>query len=652
MSLATAFRRICVAAFLPLVAALALSAAALPATIHAEDLRAPVTLDGASSASDNNRFDNLTVHGMPLEEPGTAYVQVVNNTPEAEFSRIDVYLFLEDTEIAMAEHVVRDLEFRSATPFIEVASGSYLVVVTEAGNLDNPYASSSIDAVHGRAVQLVVTRALEAAPQGLLRIDDEGTVLVNENAWMWPLLADTGFYLNFLHSAADLPDLDVRVRMGSEAHGWENVGFGAFTGYVTLPSRIPAGQEAWIALHDALTGDELAAFRFDDYLASLAGGAGTLMPSGFYGGTGSPDNPLDPATFGVLVVREDGTPFFVSPHAEPAAYYGHVQFIHNAPDPDVEVIDLFIDGRLVTEVNEDGTITFRDATPYLPLETSADDPEATREITIEVVDFGHGIPLGVRTRTLTVGAGERHVVVFVGADPGDYDLLVYENARFGDVAEGQLAASFLHGSPDLPPVDLRKNGEVLFERAYYKEFRGPLDIDTGARTIEVWLSGETEEPMFARFESVDFEGRDAETVTLLLSGFTEVTIEPEMIEPDFALMAVFEDGTRLLYEARGVSTEPGTEPTSFAVAAAYPNPFTYGTSLTFALPEDATVRVDLYDVLGRRVLSTEANVVPAGAGHTLRLDGSTLSAGAYLWRLTAESNGQTYTESGRVTVVR
>ena len=42
-------------------------------------------------------------------------------------------------------------------------------------------------------------------------------------------------------------------------------------------------------------------------------------------------------------------------------------------------------------------------------------------------------------------------------------------------------------------------------------------------------------------------------------------------------------------------------PEAFALAAAYPNPFATHTTLRYALPEAAHVRIAVYDALGRRV---------------------------------------------------
>ena len=89
-----------------------------------------------------------------------------------------------------------------------------------------------------------------------------------------------------------------------------------------------------------------------------------------------------------------------------------------------------------------------------------------------------------------------------------------------------------------------------------------------------------------------------------------------------------------------------------ALAGVYPNPLQSATTVRFDLGAEARVSVEVYDVLGRRVLQTAPESVAAGAARELTLDASALPSGAYFYRLTAEAASDTLVESGRLTVVR
>jgi hypothetical protein len=92
-------------------------------------------------------------------------------------------------------------------------------------------------------------------------------------------------------------------------------------------------------------------------------------------------------------------------------------------------------------------------------------------------------------------------------------------------------------------------------------------------------------------------------------------------------------------------------PSTFALHGNYPNPFVGRTTVAFDLPEDATVHLEVYDLLGRRVVST-AQRLSAGARRTVSLDGHRLTTGAYFYRLRAEMASGSVTKTGRMTLVK
>ncbi len=89
-----------------------------------------------------------------------------------------------------------------------------------------------------------------------------------------------------------------------------------------------------------------------------------------------------------------------------------------------------------------------------------------------------------------------------------------------------------------------------------------------------------------------------------------------------------------------------------ALAAGRPNPFAARTVIDFSLPSSGEVRVDVYDVAGRRVRTLLRSERGAGT-HQVAWDGrddagSRMAAGVYLYRLEAEG----VSETRRVTLLR
>jgi hypothetical protein len=66
----------------------------------------------------------------------------------------------------------------------------------------------------------------------------------------------------------------------------------------------------------------------------------------------------------------------------------------------------------------------------------------------------------------------------------------------------------------------------------------------------------------------------------------------------------------------------------------YPNPFNPSTQITYQIPERSTVRLRVFDVLGKEV-ATLVNTEQAGGYHSVQFDAEGLRSGVYFYTLTA-----------------
>jgi hypothetical protein len=83
-----------------------------------------------------------------------------------------------------------------------------------------------------------------------------------------------------------------------------------------------------------------------------------------------------------------------------------------------------------------------------------------------------------------------------------------------------------------------------------------------------------------------------------------------------------------------------TLPTVFALRQNFPNPSNPGTTIRYELPVASTVRLSLFDILGREVSVLVTERREAGI-HEIRFDASGLSSGIYFYRLQAGDFVQT-----------
>ncbi len=104
----------------------------------------------------------------------------------------------------------------------------------------------------------------------------------------------------------------------------------------------------------------------------------------------------------------------------------------------------------------------------------------------------------------------------------------------------------------------------------------------------------------------------------------------------------------LVLSPRGTdATEAGADAAGLRVLAPRPNPARGLSEVTVELGTPQRVRADLFDALGRRVLSVYDGAAPAGA-LALRLDVAGLAPGVYVLRV----SGDAATATRTVTVTR
>ncbi len=94
--------------------------------------------------------------------------------------------------------------------------------------------------------------------------------------------------------------------------------------------------------------------------------------------------------------------------------------------------------------------------------------------------------------------------------------------------------------------------------------------------------------------------------------------------------------------------EPGGDlPRTYAFAPNYPNPFNPATTFRFALPEQADVALNVYDLKGRLVTRLIHETRPAGV-HEVLWDASEVASGTYLVRLSTDA----FTRTRSVSLVK
>lgn len=110
-------------------------------------------------------------------------------------------------------------------------------------------------------------------------------------------------------------------------------------------------------------------------------------------------------------------------------------------------------------------------------------------------------------------------------------------------------------------------------------------------------------------------------------------------------ISVGENGTELYTTDGGVTwkeTNPATNVNGSKprvdniISKNFPNPFNPSTTISYQLPNDANVQINVFDITGKQVASLFDGSQRAG-NHSVKFDASNLSSGVYFYRITAIS---------------
>jgi flagellar hook assembly protein FlgD len=95
------------------------------------------------------------------------------------------------------------------------------------------------------------------------------------------------------------------------------------------------------------------------------------------------------------------------------------------------------------------------------------------------------------------------------------------------------------------------------------------------------------------------------------------------------------------FSKAGIAGDEVQLPTEYALNGNYPNPFNPTTTISYDLPEASSVRLEVYDMMGRRVATLVNADQGAGSYETVwnaRNDaGSPVASGVYIYRIQAGS---------------
>ncbi len=149
-----------------------------------------------------------------------------------------------------------------------------------------------------------------------------------------------------------------------------------------------------------------------------------------------------------------------------------------------------------------------------------------------------------------------------------------------------------------------------------------LPINTGTNPAIVSKTWVSVDVALDSFTPINGSARDGIAQFLITSNLGEVFVD-----------------NIYFYKGMGVSNEDKELPEGFVLNQNYPNPFNPSTNISYSIPANGNVMLEVFNIQGQKVATLVEGFKSAGS-HNLTFNASNLASGVYTYRLTAGNSVQ------------
>ncbi len=567
------------------------------------------------------------VVAVSLHAASDFQLQVINNIADPAAGNLTIQINGKDFR--------KNLGFREASPLTTVKLPATLSIVAA-----NP--AYAIDIENGREFTLeqydggvvILTLHGVADPANFSTPDQSRDInfMIHEFALLPDAIQPSKVAVTVLHSATDLPKLDLRVLNDNPLVTDMDYGQTSFF-TASLPTK-----SYTLSLHPQ--GDMATTWK--NVVADFSQDAGKhvyIMPSGF----------LDPAAnqngpdLELIAVYADGNVVILPPPGEMKT--GKLQLVHASADPVAESVDVYVNGTKVAD-----NMGFRSASPFVdipaeealsivvaePNSNSFDDKVLTTFIADPVPENSY------TTMILTGVVSATGFAPNPGGAPITMSLSMLADPHMKSPVSSEVDVIPVHAVTDINAVDALYRGGMKFATSLsYRNAGSYLHVAPEQYIVDITPPGMND--LLVKSFTADFSSLAGESIILVAAGFADPASNKD--GSGVTLFTVSTNGTVTVLEeiAVGVQEELALR-SSLSVA---PNPATETVFVSCELPTGAPVVLSVHDVAGRVVKTIDKGTMPAGR-ISVPVATDDLAPGVYM--LTLEAGGHRISRS--LTVAR
>jgi hypothetical protein len=507
--------------------------------------------------------------------------------------------------------------FRTASPFVDAPAGEEFTI-----SIKGPDSMNANDPIWSQDYTLAADETYILVAEGIVSpsgynpatpFDIAVYAMGREEAAMMDM---TDVLVH--HGSTDAPTVDVYETGVGAGEIVNDLMYSEFAGYLELGTM-----DYILEVRDETGETTVAAYEAPLSTLGLDGAAISVIASGFL----NPANNSDGPAFGLYVALASGGDLVALPVYETPST-ARVQVIHNSADAAAEMVDVWLNDALLLD-----DFTFRTASPFV-------DAPAGEEFTISIKgpdSMNANDPIW--SQDYTLAADETYILVANGiVSPSGYDPVqpfdIYVMAMGREEASNMDNTDVVvfHGSTDAPTVDVVETGVgagTIVDDLSYGDFAGYLEL--GTMDYELTIKDETGSSTVAIYQApLSTLGLDGAAITVVASGFLNPGDNSN--GEAFGLWVALASGGDLV-ELPSV-TAGVTDLIVKDDVAAYPNPAANFLNVQFSIVEDADVTVEIYDMLGSRVMAEQV-LTKSNQLENHRMNVSDLTNGLYFVTINA-----------------
>ncbi len=551
---------------------------------------------------------------QPSTQPLGTTVQLIHNALDINLQNVDVYVD--------GNKMISNFAFRTATPFTPLPSGNHRIAISKSGSaVDTAWNATTINLKSDSSYVLMLTGVKDTA--SYLRKSTGGINSGSSIRFKYVLSQSnthgTAGSVNVIlfHGSTDIAP--VKIQDPTVGSATDSLVYGQFNkeGSTPLPTYPYLTQVV----------DRLSNKVLQTYYSSLEnydGEAVTFMLSGVQHQAG---NPTGTPSFGLYKVTAAGGVAILLDSVPPPPENPKVQFIHNAADPSVQNIDIWIDGNKAFN-----NMAFRKASPFLPLKV--------KDSKVIIYKAGTSSPI-LDSMTISLEGNKQYILMTTGvvdttlftriANTGkaiQFNMVLFDRAQKESGNQDKINTLFFNGVSDIQKMSLTEESTSspfvnqlpypTFENAYQAINRGTVkwNLTTTGNTI-------------LHSYSADLNAHAGKSLVVFTSGF--LTNEDEVSgSPKIALYAADSAGKTFVFTdiTTGIS-EAKVDANSFII---YPNPAQNIIHVSSKKQEAESIRI--IDINGKVVINQPANK------NETNIDISYLTSGIYFYEIIAKDSIQ------------